>query len=603
MTREENISANRKRRRVLAAAVSALASLNLMARAQEVETSSSAQRPNIILIVADDLGFSDIGAFGGEIATPNLDRLAFEGQRYTNFYVAPNCSPTRSMLLTGLDNHVVGLGNMYERTAPNQLGQPGYEGVLRTDYRTIAEAMRDNGYRTYMAGKWHLGHSPDHLPAARGFDRSFALLNGSGSHYDMTGPNNDAKKAEYVEDGEYLTRLPKNYYSTRTYTDKIIDYIDSAPTDQPFFAYLAYQAPHDPIQAPKGWLRRYKGAYDDGWDDIREARLRRMKDLGVVPESATLSPRVWYVPEYDKLTGVAQVQAARRMEIYASVVEYLDLQVGRLLDHLQETGQLDNTIIIFFSDNGPNPHDPIEDAKRGAGKVMAANFYANKYETDFASWGRPDAWLSQGVAWAQVSATPFTGYKLTSFDGGVRSPLIVWSKNNQTPGAINDQDIMHVSDIAPTMLDAADTPLTALFRPESASLQRGRSWAPLFDGGNQFSSRGLGMEIFGGRAYREGDWKITWMYEPFGKSDWQLFNLAADPSETKDLADEHPAIRARLIAAWNAYAKTNNVIIPDRTVFDGMKENLPPRPPVDAPDWPRGGEANWVSSDDDSDDE
>jgi len=588
----------------MGAALAGIAAFALAPSADAQETQSvSSRRPNIILIVADDLGFSDLGAFGGEIATPNLDRLAMQGQRFTNFYVAPNCSPTRSMLLTGLDNHVVGLGNMYERTAPNQLNQPGYEGVLRTDYRTIAEVMRDNGYRTYMAGKWHLGHAPDHLPVARGFDRSFALLNGSGSHYDMTGPNNDAEIAEYVEDGEYLTRLPKNYYSTRSYTDKIINYIDSTPEGQPFFAYLAYQAPHDPIQAPKGWLRRYKGAYDDGWDAIREARLERMKKLGLVPASTNLAPRLWYIPEYDKLTGVAQFQQARRMEIYASVVEYLDLQVGRLLDHLEETGELDNTVIIFFSDNGPNPHHPIEDAKRGAGKVMAANFYANKYETDFASWGRPNAWMSEGVAWAHVSATPFNGSKLMSIDGGVRSPLIVWSKNSAAPGNVNTTDIMHVSDIAPTMLDLAGASQSALVKPEYASLQTGRSWAHLIDSGGEMASRGVGMEIFGGRAYREGKWKITWMHKPYGIDDWQLFDLETDPSETKDVSEENPKTKVRLIAAWDAYAKANNVIVPDRTVFDGMEENLPPRPSVDAPDWPRGGEPSWIQSDDDKDDE
>ncbi|MEZ5892510.1 MAG: sulfatase-like hydrolase/transferase, partial [Parvularculaceae bacterium] len=399
-----------------------------------------------------------------------------------------------------------------------------------------------------------------------------------------------------VEDGEYLTRLPKNYYSTRTYTDKIIDYIDSTPEGAPFFAYLAYQAPHDPIQAPEGWLRRYKGAYDAGWDAIRDARIARMKEMGVMPASTNMAPRLWYIPEWDKLTGVAQVQQARRMEIYASVVEYLDLQVGRLIDHLEETGELDNTVIIFFSDNGPNPHDPIEDAKRGAGKVNAANFYPNNYETDFASWGRPNAWLSQGTAWAQVSATPLNGFKLTSFDGGVRSPLIVWRGGDNTGGAVDTADIMHVSDVAPTMLDLAGIPQASLYPAQAAALQTGRSWVPLLSETNALSARGVGMEIFGGRAYREGRWKVTWMHEPFGADDWQLFDIETDPSESKDVSAAHPNIKARLVAAWNAYAKANNVIVPDRTEFDGLEDKLPPRPDIDAPDWPRGGEPNWTQS-------
>ncbi|MGD2133841.1 MAG: arylsulfatase [Maricaulaceae bacterium] len=595
-------SSHASRGRVLARASGLAAAIVMaaLARSPALAQPEDGQRPNFVLIVADDLGFSDLGSYGGEIHTPNIDRLAESGLRFANFYVAPNCSPTRSMLMTGLDNHVVGMGNMHERTAPNQLGQPGYEGVLRTDVETVADALLGTGYHTYMVGKWHLGHDPEHLPVARGFERSFSMLNGAGSHFDMTGTNRDNEESEFVENGEYLTRLPRRYYSTRTFTDKIIEYIDENRDDgQPFFAYVAHQAPHDPLQVPDSWLRRYFGAYDDGWDVLREERLERMREIGLLPAHTEVAPRLWYVPEWERMTLIARAQSSRRMEVYAAMVEYLDQEVGRLVDYLEETGEFENTIIIFMSDNGPSPSDPIQQARQGAGVTLDANFYATHYRTDFQSMGRHNSFAAQSQPWAQVSATPFNGFKLTTFDGGVRSPLIIWSQDQAGAGSVNTADVLHVSDIAPTLLDLAGADPASFNARPGQDLQRGRSWRPLIEapGANEGSIvEGLGMEIFGGRAYREGDWKITWMYAPYGNDDWQLFNLASDPSESQDLSDEFPELRARMIAAWDAYAAANNVIVPDLTVFDGMEENLPPRPPVDAPDWPRGQESNWSSN-------
>lgn len=559
---------------------------------------SGNSQPNFVVIVADDMGFSDLGSFGGEINTPNLDQMAEQGLRVTNFYAAASCSPTRSMLLTGMDNHVVGLGSMHEKTAPNQLGREGYEGVLKTEYPTIAEVLLRFGYHTYMAGKWHLGHSPEAIPHGRGFERSFSLLNGGGSHFDLTGTNRENEESEFVEDGSYLKKLPKNHYSSKTFTNKLIEYIDSNGADgRPFFAHLAFQAPHDPLQVPKKWLRRYQGDYDAGWDAVRKARLSSMKRLGIVPEHTELSPRVWYVPEWDDLTGIAQVTNARRMEVYAAMVEYLDQEVGRLIQYLKSKNLLDNTYIIFFSDNGPNPNDPIAQAKRGAGAVMAANFYATEYRTAFESWGRKDGFVAQATPWAQVSATPFTGFKLTAFEGGLRSPFILWKSAHPRAGEIESKAIVHVSDIAPTLLDLAGVPTSELFPKDSPALQRGQSQRELLDGGPgpHEGRSGFGTEMFGGRAYRQGDWKITWMHKPYGTNDWQLFNLASDPAELNDLSGEYPDVRAALIARFQAYAVANNVVIPDRTIYDGLEDNLPPRPPVDSPEWPRGQEENWTT--------
>lgn len=563
-----------------------------------VAQAESSERPNLVLVVADDLGFSDVGSFGGEIRTPSIDGLAATGQRFTNFYVSATCSPTRSMLMTGRDNHVVGLGNMYEKTAPNQLEQPGYEGVLSNQVPTFVELLQSNGYRTYMAGKWHLGHEPSMLPYARGFDRSFSILNGAGSHFDFTGSNRDNEESEFVEDDRYLEKLPKGYYSSTTFTDKLIEYVDAdRNSNEPFFAYLAFQAPHDPLQVPKNWLRKYQGDYDLGWDALREQRLERMKRLGVMPAQAENTPRLWYLPQWDKLTGIAQVQQARRMEVYAAMVEFMDKEIGRLVDYLEETGELDNTWIVFFSDNGANPADPISQAKKGAGAFLDANFFATRYKTAYESWGRKDGFVAQGAAWAQASSTPFSGYKLTSYEGGIRSPLIVRGPSDDKAGEIDTTNIVHVSDIGPTLLDIANIEPTQLVEPYVDNQQIGDSQRALFADERAESTRTeFGMELFGARAYRDGEWKIAWMHAPYGNDDWQLFNLANDPAELDDLSDEYPATKARLIEAFDIYAKANNVVIPDRTVYDGIEDNLPPRPPVDAPTWPRGQEKNWTTT-------
>ncbi len=552
-------------------------------------SASSAQdkRPNFVVIVADDLGFSDLGSYGGEIKTPNIDRLAKNGMRFTEFYVGSTCSPTRSMLLTGIDNHRVGLGNMYERTAPNQLGIEGYEGVLSTRVPTIAERLKAAGYRTYMAGKWHLGHSPRHIPAARGFDRSFSLLNGAGSHFDLKGANEGNPKSEFVEGNKYLRRLPRGYYSSLTFTDKLKSYIEEGrKSGQPFFAYLAFQAPHDPLQVPKRWLWRYKGKYDMGWDDLRRQRLARQKRLGIVPKTAKLAPRLWYIPEYDDLLGAAQVQQSRRMEIYASMVEFLDFQVGELIKYLDKTGQLDNTYIVFFSDNGPEGNDPIQQAKQRPA-LSGSAWYPNNYDTQFASWGRNYSYMAYGAPWAQVSATPFSGYKGSAFEGGIRSPLIVWHKDMKR-GRINRGALMHVKDIPATLAQLAGANTRGM---------QGRSWVPLLTGRSK-NPRGDGGIIagqyFGAQFARSGRYKAVWMPKPFGKDRWQLFDVSKDPGETRDLSGVYPQRRAALIAAYQRYASQNNIIRPNRSFYDGLEQILPPRPPVDAEGYPRGQEPNYA---------
>lgn len=548
-------------------------------------------QPNFLIIVADDMGFSDMGAFGGEISTPNLDKLANEGTRYTNYYVAPTCSPTRSMLLTGIDNHLVGLGNMYEYPAPNQLNEKGYEGYLSNDVPTIAEILKENGYHTYMAGKWHLGKGIKNIPAARGFERSFSMLSGSGSYFSFNGPDEDATPNHFNEDGTYLEKLPKDYYATTTFTDKIIEYIESNKNDgKPFFAYLAHQAPHDPLMAPDKYLRKYKGVFDKGWDILRDDRLKKMVKMGILSEKTEMGERLWYVPGFDKLKPLTQVVTARKMEVYAAVLDFMDMEVGRLLSFLEENNLRKNTYIVFFSDNGPDVNDKSSTYKKYPA-TAGANWMAKTYTHGFQNWGRAESFTAYGPSWAQVSTAPFYGFKYTTYDGGIRSPLIVVSPNNTNAGKINTEAILHVKDIAPTFLELAgikeyDKGITSLN-------MQGKSWAEMINGETE-SPRDdndyLGTELWNAKSIRKGDWKIVNVPVPIGTGDWQLFNVKNDPGERFDLAQKNTKKLEELLTDWKEYLLVNNVILPNRTTYDGMVDKLPPRPPVYDPDFGRGSE-------------
>ncbi|MCB9352950.1 MAG: arylsulfatase [Lewinellaceae bacterium] len=570
--------------------------LSVLALAQSqtaVAQQAGNQRPNFVVIVADDMGFSDMGAFGGEINTPNLDKLAGEGVRYTNFYVAPTCSPTRSMLMTGMDNHLVGMGCMYEYLAPNQENQPGYEGVLSTEIPTMAEILQANGYHTYMTGKWHLGKNKDHIPAARGFERSFSMLSGSGSYFSMNGPDEESTPNHYVEDHQYLKELPKGYYATKTFTDKIIEYIDSNKGDgKPFLAYLAHQAPHDPLMVPKDYLRKYKGMFDKGWDVLRDERLERMVKMGILSEKTVMGERLWYVPGFDKLKPAAQVVTARKMEVFAAVVDYMDMQIGRLMDYLEKNNLRENTYILFFSDNGPDVNDKASTYKNYP-STNNANWMAKTYTHGFQNWGRAESFTCYGPSWAQLSTAPFFGFKYTTYEGGTRSPLIVVSPKGTNAGQVNTEALMHVKDIAPTLLDIAGIAQPGTFKGKSIPAMQGKSWVSTING-NSTSPRTaddyLGTELWNSKSLRKGDWKIVNVMLPHGTGDWQLYDVKNDPGERFDLAASHPEKLAELLANWDQYMVENNVILPNRTPYDGMEDKLPPRPPVYAPDFSRGSE-------------
>jgi len=570
------------------------------ARAQAedpLQTAQKNKRPNILLIVADDLGYSDLGSYGGEIKTPVLDKLAQQGVRFTDFYVSPTCSVTRSMLLSGTDNHVAGLGNMGELTAPNQVGKPGYEGVLNTRVASVAELLRDNGYHTYMTGKWHLGLKPDQIPHARGFERDFSTLVGGGSHFD------DAWNVEwqiprmpYTEDGKPVDKLPRDFYSTKAYTDKIIQFIEEGRGDgNPFFAYLTYTAPHGPLHLPDDWLRRYKNRYDEGWDEIRQQRLARMRELGIVDKGANAADRLYFLPRSSSLTPAVRVMLGRTMELYAGMVEYMDDQIGRVFDHLKKIGEYDNTVVIFISDNGAEGNDLRAMVAGQVGSMGFLHAMNNFAEDAHNSLGRKGTYPEYGPAWAQVSMVPFRIFKGWVSEGGIRSPLIVSGPGVQGAGELNKEAILHVMDIVPTVLELAGIEHPSTYEGREIAPVQGKSWLGML-AGNTRSPRApedwLGWELFNNGAIRQGDWKISRLYRPFGTGDWQLFNLADDPGEQFDLSDSFPQKKYELVALWDEYVNKNGVIIAERSPFERARKGLPdPVPEFDSYPPLRGLEA------------
>jgi arylsulfatase len=581
------------RRAVLASAVLSVIDSPHASQDRPAATQSpgAARRPNIVLIVADDLGYSDVGMFGGDIRTPTLDSLAKAGVRFTNFYTAQTCSPTRSMLFSGTDTHLNGLGSMIESLAPNQKGNPGYEGVLNHRVVSFVNLLRDGGYHTYMSGKWHLGKEPDLIPRARGFEHDFTLLEGEGSYYaDMTGLNTAQPKSTYTLDGQYVSRLPKDFYATRFYVDKMIEFIDSNKGDgKPFFAYLAHQAPHAPYHLPDHrWTRKYQGRFDAGWDELRKQRFDRMKQLGILKDGVTMADRFWYVPPFDALAPAARVVIARKMELFAALVENMDEHTGRLVDYLKNTNQYDNTLFVFFSDNGAEGND-LAHMVAGTPGTKDYLFYAEKYnQTHPNAWGRPGSNVTYGPPWAQVSATPFREHKGLLAEGGIRSPLIIAGAGvSRAPGSIN-HSVVHVKDLFSTFLEVAGITVPATYDGKPLQAIQGKSQVPVLSAKTdsvRTADDYLGWEFMGNRAIRQGDLKLLWEGKPWGKADWELFNLAEDPGEKHDLAAKDPERVKRMLALWDDYRLTNNVILPNRSMYETMEEELPMRTPVDE-GWP-----------------
>lgn len=510
--------------------------------------------PNILLIVADDLGFSDVHAFGGEISTPNLDRLSENGVRFTRFHTSSLSAPTRAMLLTGIDNHQCGLGCMPPTHAENQYMQKGYEGFLNERSMTIAEVLQHNNYYTCMSGKWHLGALDGVMPNDKGFDNSFAMLAGGACHFSNVFPLSEGEGPVtfYVENGKKIDQLPEDFYSTTAYTDKIMEYLDKCPADKPFFAYLAYTAPHDPLQVPKEWRNKYKGVYDSGYESIRRARFNRQKRMGIIPEDMPYPELSGKNSDWNALSEQVRKEQAAKMEIFASMVECMDYNIGRLLDKLEQEGKLDNTLVIFMSDNGANPKEPYNYPG------SSVDYVNSHYDNSLDNYGNPTSFVSQGAVWAEVSNTPYKRFKMTTNEGGICTPLIVSGNKFVNRSRIDTCSLLHVTDIFSTLLE-----VTGTNRPEE---RNGNRLAPLYgesflhrlkDSGCGENNRILCFEMKEDKAVIKDNWKAVLLTQPYGDGKtWKLYDIKKDVAETRNLADVHPDILQELVEAWNEYAKS-----------------------------------------------
>jgi len=534
----------------------------LCAAAWGPAVSSAADKPNILLIVGDDIGYSDLGCFGGEIRTPNLDALAKRGMRATNFCAGPTCSPTRSMLLSGVDHHVAGLGNMYEYTGPQQKGKPGYEGHLNDRVATVAQVLKDGGYHTYMAGKWHLGEEPFAWPAAKGFERDFTLMQGGGSNWsDMGYPNPAHPHLTYSLDGKPLDKLPDDHFSTQAFSDFVLSCIDKDKDDgKPFFTYLSYQACHSPFAVPDDWLDKYKGDYDAGYEAIRAARIKRMKEMGIIAQDAKTFPKLPQIPDWDKLSDEEKHLSARRMELYAAMLENMDYHIGRVLAHLKEIGKLDNTLVLFMPDNGAEPIELMALAASVDPKMK--EWLERNWETNPASWGKKGSISDYGAAWAQVGSGPFRMFKHYVTEGGIRVPLIIAGPGVKQGTTTSAQ--LHVTDLATTFLDIASIAHPSQ-KNDKLAAPTGKSLVPLLSGSSSVvrtDKEWIGEELFGNRSIRQGDWKLLNLVKGAGGSgEWELYNLQSDPGETVNLAKTHPEKFQELLGYWSVYEKENGVVL------------------------------------------
>jgi len=517
-----------------------------------------AKRPNIVLIMADDMGYSDIGCYGGEIHTPNLNSLAAKGLRFTQFYNTARCCPTRAALMTGLYQHQAGIGFMVW----SDRGFDGYRGDLSNRCVTIAEALKRGGYATYMSGKWHVtkhvGHwsgddkrtSKHNWPCQRGFDRFYGTITGAGSFYNPLTLTNTNKPVESVG---------QDFYYTDAISDHAVSFISehakAKPNEQPFFCYVAYTAPHWPLHAPQQDIAKYKGRYDKGWDALRDERHKRMIKMGIIDAKWKLTPRDEGVPPWENAKN--KKWQARRMEVYAAQVDKMDQGIGRIVKALQNTGKLENTLIFFLSDNGGCAEEltagwskllDVASKTRDGRNVMVGNNpqVMPGPETTFQSYGLP---------WANASDTPFRRYKHWVHEGGIATPLIVhW------PAAIKQTNELrhqpgHVIDIMATCLDVAGIDYPKTYKGYDIIPLEGKTLVPIFQDPNSKVHEAIYWEHEGNRAVRAGKWKLVALYD----QPWELYDLQADRTELNNLAHKYPQKVEQLKAMYQSWAKRSGV--------------------------------------------
>ena len=552
-----------RHRRSLAAACCACLALSAAGSAQ-------AEQPNIVLFLADDLGFSDTAPYGGEVPTPSISALAAQGVTFTNHHMAASCAPTRGMLLTGVDSHLNGVPNIPESIPPAQAKHPNYRGTLNHRVVTIATLLKDAGYHTYMTGKWHLGKDPDLLPSRRGFERTIAMAD--------TGADNWAKKpylpmykqANWFGDGKEID-LPKDFYSSKFFVDKSIEFIESNRSDgKPFFSYVPFQAVHMPVQAPEEYTDKYMGRYDAGWTALREQRLARAKELGVVPSEMTMNA-MSTTAEWDALSDEDKRYNSKVMAVYAGMIDAMDHHIGRFLDYLKDTGEYDNTIFIFASDNGPESTDVLS-GWRGA--YLRMWFATHEYNTDYATLGMRDSFVAIGPSFGSAAASPLAYYKWFAHEGGMRVPMIIAGRPVAQAGRVSNA-FTYVTDITPTILELAGVPLPGItYAGREVEPVSGKSLVPLLSGRTDTihaADEAIGYELGGNAALFKGDYKIVSDRGPVADGAWHLFNVVRDPGETEDLKEAMPDLFAEMRKDYEVYAREHQVLpIPEG--YDQRKE-------------------------------
>ncbi len=526
-------------------------------------TEAEAQRPNIVLFLADDVGFSDTAPYGGEVATPTIGALASAGVTFTNHHTAASCAPTRGMLLTGVDSHRNGVPNIPESIPPIQAAHANYRGTLNHNVVTIATLLRDAGYHTYMTGKWHLGKSPDLLPSQRGFERTIAMADTGSDNWEQKPYLPMYEKANWFADGEELT-LPEDYYSSRYFVDKSIEFIESNRDDgKPFFSFVPFLAVHMPVQAPQSFTDKYVGTYDDGWEVLRAQRLERAKDLGVVPAATSLAP-VTGTPDWDALPDEDKAYNSKKMAVYAGMAEAMDHHMGRLIAYIRDIGQYDNTVFIFMSDNGPEASEVLSGWR---GVYLRAWFRRNGYNTDYDTLGTRGSFVAIGTGFGASAASPLAYYKWFAHEGGMRVPLIIAGPPVARVGRLSNA-FTYVTDLAPTILQIAGVqPPNGSYREREVETMRGKSLLPLLTEEAprvHAPDEPIGYELGGNSALFKGDYKIVIDRRPIGDDEWHLFNFVKDPGEAHDLKAQMPALLAEMLEDYREYARDNQVLpIPD----------------------------------------
>jgi arylsulfatase A-like enzyme len=541
----------------------ALACSNRLSLAQDPKP----EKPNILLVLFDDVGFMDFGVYGSDSRTPNIDALARSGILLSRYHTSPMCGPSRAMLMTGKDNHQVGMGTLMETVTDQLRTLPGYSMRWDANLPTVASLLSKSGYQTYVTGKWGIGETGANLPNRFGFDRSYVMDATGGSNYDMSPYLPGYDNVNWFEDGKPIT-LPKDYYSSRSLVDKMIEYVDAGKADKPFFAFLSLQAVHIPVQVPQKYIDAYNGVFDAGWDAMREQRLKRAIELGLVPPTTKLAPapkthRVW-----KNMTPEQQALAARDMQVNAGMMTAADEHVGRLLAHLKATGKLENTIVIVTSDNGAEggrtEFEGLANLAVGAVKLI------ENFDTSQKNLGQPRSLTAIGPEWASVSSAPFDLYKFYGGEGGMRVPLIMSGPGVKASGIVDAP--VHVTDLVPTILEAAKVSY-------DADSFYGRSVLPVLTGqvtANSTADRGFGFEVSGNGALYRGKWKITRNAPPLGDAKWHLYDLSVDPGETTDVSAQNRELYESMVAEYQSYSKQVGVyeLGPDGSPFDQLFKNL-----------------------------